>query len=185
MATKKINATINFNGTKNSYEIGFSEAPKKDTPAWTVKESIKNDYLFRFYGGTLNLWCKSATEVTTEDLETIKAMLKDAGFKVTATIGGKATTNKKNTAKTKKAMAKAIASQTITKPAPKTEEPKTEPVKAEAPKTEEKKTAPKKQTPKKTASKKTEPVKEDEELKIAKQIVEQNEKLIAWLTARR
>lgn len=179
MATKKISATINYNGTKNSYEIGFSEAPKKDTPAWTAKESIKNDYLFRFYGGTLNLWCKSANDVTTEDLETIKAMLKDAGFKVTKTVEGKATPNKKNTAKTKKAMAKAIASQTITKPAPKTEEPKPEPKKEEA------KPAPKKQTPKKSAPKKTAPVKEDEELKIAKQIVEQNEKLIAWLTSRK
>lgn len=131
MATKKINATINYNTKKNSYEIGFSQSPKKETPEWDAKETIKNEYLFHFYGGSLKLWCRSAEEVSAEDLKTIKTMLKDAGMKVVDNVKGEKTTNKKNTAKTKKMMAKAIASQTITKPATKTEEPKAEPKKTE------------------------------------------------------
>lgn len=171
MATKKISATINYNGKKNSYEIGFSEAPKKDTPQYVAKESIKNEYLFKFYGGMLKLWCRSAEEVSAEDLETIKKMLKDAGFKVTMTIGNKPTTNKKNTKKTQKAMSKAIASQTITKPATK-EEPKTE---------EPKKTEPKKAEPKKS-TKKTEPKTDsNEKMELLKQALELQARIVAQI----
>ena len=168
MATKKISATINYNGKKNSYEIGFSEAPKKDTPQYAAKESIKNEYLFKFYGGMLKLWCRSAEEISKEDLETIKKMLKDAGFKVTMTIGDKPTTNKKNTKKTKEAMARATASQTITKPAPK-EEPKEE-------------TKPKKDT-KKPAPKEEPKTENTEKMELLKKALELQSRIVAQIEA--
>lgn len=172
MATKKINATINYNTKKNSYEIGFSESPKKETPEWYAKETIKNEYLFHFYGGSLKLWCRSAEEVSAEDLETIKTMLKDAGLKVINNVNDKKTSNKKNTAKTKKMMAKAIASQTITKPATKTEEPK-----KEEPKTEPKKTETKKNT-KKTETKKTD---NNEKMALLKEALELQARIVAQI----
>jgi len=166
MATKKNIATINYNATKNTYEIGFAQSPKKDTPEWDAKNTLRDVYLFHFYGGTLNIWCRKVDEISHEDFTTIKTLLKESGFKVVNNVGGN-NSKKKNTKKTKEMMAKAIESQTITKPAPKKEEPKAEPVKEEP-------------KPKKS-SKKAEPKADNTKVEMLKQALEMQARLIAQI----
>lgn len=169
MATKKniINATINTNTEKNGYEIRFSEKPDKDFR----KLVLRATYHFGFYESLEKAWIQSRENVSEDDIANIKAMMENLGYKVKETVDGK-------TKRAKKSPKKEEPKQEVKA------EPKTEPVKEEKPAKKPAKKSPKKEEPK--VEPKAEPVKvEDEELKIAKQIVEQNEKLINWLTSRR